>query len=71
MHGNVWEWCLDTYDMDYYKNAAVAPNVKETGLYTLRGGAFDVTRRSASCVSRLNLQDARDYDVGFRVAKSI
>ncbi len=42
--GNVWEWCIDQYDPNYYKNSpAVNPWNKATKPYphTVRGGSWD------------------------------
>lgn len=41
MHGNVWEWCQDGYDLDYSEKLEVDPKgSKHTDLYAIRGGCY-------------------------------
>lgn len=74
MAGNVWEWCADWYDENYYKDAP-AQNLKgpDSGQYRVsRGGSWDPHRVDARCAARNWFNpDNRGYNLGFRVAESV
>jgi formylglycine-generating enzyme required for sulfatase activity len=70
MHGNVWEWCSDWKDEDYYrKSPRRDPAGPAKGLYrVLRGGGWsygDYTCRSAH---RTGSMPVRGSSYGFRAA---
>jgi len=75
MHGNVWEWCNDYFDEEYYGLAANQKDPKgpDTGSYrVIRGGSW---RRSAEDCSS-SIRDSNDADyrgngIGFRLALSL
>jgi serine/threonine-protein kinase len=73
MAGNVWEWCNDTFDANYYASSPKAnpPGPKPQRTKVLRGGSWLNTAR----YSRARYRDANNAgdrvgSRGFRCARS-
>jgi formylglycine-generating enzyme required for sulfatase activity len=73
MHGNVWEWCKDTWHPDYYgapdDGRAWSGGVES--LRVVRGGAWDSLAAYIRSAYRSNLDPAgSSTNVGFRVLRT-
>ena len=72
MHGNVYEWCLDGFDRDYYKRAPTddPPGASGTAWQIARGGAWNTDGPYCRSAARfLADRGERASSVGFRVAR--
>ena len=72
MHGNVWQWCQDWYDKDYYwyeKLAIDDPTGPSGGSFrVLRGGTWDYNAGICrSAVRSYTTPEDRSNHTGFRV----
>ena len=70
MHGNLWEWCADWYDADYYKNS---PRQDPTGpasgtVRVARSGCWNEGLRTCRAADRSKgVPSYRSSGVGIRV----
>ena len=74
MMGNVWEWNQDCY-VDTYKGAPVDGTAQEKGKCqsrVLRGGSWNARPQFLRSAYRDWLTpDARNFDIGFRLARTL
>jgi formylglycine-generating enzyme required for sulfatase activity len=73
LHGNVWEWCTDAYDQDFYGRSPILDPVclDPPRDRVCRGGSFHALPEM--CRTRYRLHEPANFwaaDLGFRLARS-
>jgi formylglycine-generating enzyme required for sulfatase activity len=73
MHGNVWEWCWDGYDKDYYSRSSnLDPiNARPATVRVLRGGSWIIYAAILRSSNRIRYEPTnRNRNGGFRPART-
>lgn len=72
MVGNVWEWTQSLFMPYPYRPNTNREEIKPSGRYVVRGGAWYYSRKLARCAVREGvLPDHLSPSIGFRLARSI
>jgi formylglycine-generating enzyme len=77
MHGNVWEWCYDHFEVDYYKQQSPEkdPQGPAQGAFrVIRSGSWgDVVTSSSRSASRnkIDADSRNNSNVGFRLVREL
>jgi formylglycine-generating enzyme required for sulfatase activity len=71
LHGNVWEWCSDWHDSNYYQNSPKQDpeGPAETALRVIRGGSWSHFGQLCRAATRhRSAPTSQGSNIGFRVA---
>ncbi len=76
MHGNVWEWCQDSYNENYYSRSPEQDplSVVNAALRVARGGSWHSTWSNCRSASRLELESGYNSGTvicGFRLVRQL
>jgi formylglycine-generating enzyme required for sulfatase activity len=74
MHGNVYEWCHDYHEEDYYQQSPTNdPTGPTSGSFrVLRGGSWNYSTRFSRSAGRGRVDaDNRNFNVGFRLVREL